>query len=147
MITAAVKVMIGPKTGLNDEVMVDDNSSSKSDDCAMIGLETGLNDEVMSDDNNNNKSDGDCVADSAARAASDPSTDRTCYQVVLGALSVCILHEEPHTGSRKDWLTKMEALSKAFFQGTLGISAAGQALSLVQLRDELSAILPRDHLG
>ena len=27
--------------------MIDDNSSSKSDDCAMIGLETGLNDEVM----------------------------------------------------------------------------------------------------
>ena len=144
--TSAVKVMIGLKTGLNDEVVVDDNSSGKNDDCVMIGLETGLNDEVMTDDNNN-KSDGDCVADSAARAANDPSTDRTCYQVVLGALSVCILHEEPHDGSRKDWLTKMEALSKAFFQGTLGISAAGQALSLVQLRDELSAILPRDHLG
>ena len=32
MITAAVKMMIGLKTGLNDEVMVDDNSSSKNDD-------------------------------------------------------------------------------------------------------------------
>ena len=32
MITAAVKVMIGPKTGPNDEVMVGDNSSSKNDD-------------------------------------------------------------------------------------------------------------------
>ena len=32
MITAAVKVMIGLETGLNDKVMTDDNSSSKNDD-------------------------------------------------------------------------------------------------------------------
>ena len=32
MITAAVKMMIGLKTGLNNEVMAGDNSSSKSDD-------------------------------------------------------------------------------------------------------------------
>ena len=57
MITAAVKVMIGLEVGLNDEVMVDDNSSSKSGDCAMIGLETGLNDKVMTDDNSSSKND------------------------------------------------------------------------------------------
>ena len=31
MITAAVKMMIGLKTGLNNEVMVEDNSGSKND--------------------------------------------------------------------------------------------------------------------
>ena len=66
---------------------------------------------------------------------------------MLGALSVCVLHEEPHDGGRRDWLARMQALSSAYFHGTLGISAAGQALSLAQLRDQVSAILPRDHLG
>ena len=75
------------------------------------------------------------------------AADLSHYQVTVGTVSVCVLHEEPHDGGGKEWVTRMEALSSAYFQGLRRISTVGQALSLAQLRDKVSAIVPRDHLG
>ncbi|KAK7104658.1 autophagy-related protein 2 homolog A-like isoform X2 [Littorina saxatilis] len=87
------------------------------------------------------------VRDDRERASLDPGAERSSYHLTVATVSVCVLHEEPHDGNRKEWVSKMKALTGVYFQGVRCIPIVGQALPLAQLRDRVSAVLPRDHLG
>ncbi|ESO82945.1 hypothetical protein LOTGIDRAFT_197758 [Lottia gigantea] len=93
------------------------------------------------------------VSDNLQKYADDPAAEISHYRMKITFVSVCILHEN-QSASTQDVFTpalsateKLRQISDKFFQAVSRITFAGVNVSLKELRDQFSKILPHDHLG
>jgi hypothetical protein len=78
--------------------------------------------------------------------AGDPSAERYVFNLKVADVSVSILHEEPHDGSRQEWAAKMQEITTAYFT-RLDVTALAGFKNLAPFRDKVSSLLNRDYLG